>query len=145
MTSEFDAGPIYTQGALPWAIMTTRPPTRPASSALLLAEELVAEAFHGVKSGDPGDPQDEADASYAGPFEPAYLEVDWERSAREIHNQTGAWKLSSPLNGVRGPLTWLEGRRVRLLRTRLGGDRGGLRVGCGDGPRWVLQAEPVEA
>ena len=76
----------------------------------------------------PGDPQDEAQASYAGVFEPEYVEVDWSRPAREVHNQTRAWKLSPPVGGRRGPLTELDGRRVRLVRTSLRGDHGGRPV-----------------
>ena len=39
----------------------------------------------------------------------------------------------------------LDGRRVRLLRTSLDGERGGTRVDCGDGPLWVVDSEPVAA
>jgi methionyl-tRNA formyltransferase len=91
------------------------------------------------------DPQDEAEATYAGIFEPAYVEVDWSNDARFIHNQTRGWKMSPPVGGRRGPLAQLDGRRVRLLRTQLDGERGGLRVDCCDGPLWVLDSEPVAA
>jgi methionyl-tRNA formyltransferase len=91
------------------------------------------------------DPQDEAEATYAGIFEPAYVEVDWSNDARFIHNQTRGWKMSPPVGGRRGPLAQLDGRRVRLLRTQLDGERGGFRVDCGDGPLWVLDSEPVAA
>ena len=112
MTSEFDAGPIYAQGAVPLAA-------------------------------DAGDPQDEAQTSYAGLFEPEYIDVDWTKDAREIHNQTRAWPFAPPVGGLRGPLIELGGERVRLLRTRLDGDAGGLRIECGDGPLWVLETEPA--
>jgi hypothetical protein len=51
--------------------------------------------------------------------------------------------MSPPVGGRRGPLTELDGRRVRLVRTSLDGDRGGRPVPCGDGPIWVLESEPV--
>jgi methionyl-tRNA formyltransferase len=73
------------------------------------------------------------------------VEVDWSNDARFIHNQTRAWKLSPPVGGRCGPLAELDGRRVRLLRTRLNGERGGTRVDCCDGPLWVLESEPVAA
>ena len=144
MTSELDAGPIYAQGALP--IRDDEDPALDGADRFqVLANRLVSEALARVMAGDPGDPQDEADASYAGLFEPDYVQVDWSNDARFIHNQTRAWKLSPPVGGRRGPLAELEGRRVRLLRTRLDDERGGTRVDCGDGPLWVLESEPVAA
>jgi methionyl-tRNA formyltransferase len=144
MTSEFDAGPIYAQAAIP---LTDE--DDPAVDGLQrfdeLASQMLAEAFARVMAGEAGDPQDEALAGYAGIFEPAYIDVDWSNDARFIHNQTRAWKLSPPVDGRRGPLAELDGRRVRLLRTSLDETRGGTRVDCGDGPLWVLDSEPVAA
>ena len=139
-----DSGPIYAQSAV-----LVPDDADPAVDGLErfqgLANRLVAEALARVTAGDPGDPQDEAEATYAGIFEPAYVEVDWSNDARFIHNQTRGWKMSPPVGGRRGPLAQLDGRRVRLLRTQLDGERGGLRVDCGDGPLWVLDSEPVAA
>jgi methionyl-tRNA formyltransferase len=144
MTSELDAGPIYAQAAVPVADHED-----PALDGIgrfdELAAGLLAEALARVKAGEPGEPQDESLAGYAGIFEPAYVEVDWSDDARYIHNQARAWKLSPPVAGRRGPLAELNGRRVRLLRTSLDGERGGERVECGDGPLWVLESEPVAA
>ena len=144
MTSEFDAGPIYAQAAVP--IADDEDPALDGMERFeALAEALLAEALARVKAGEPGDRQDESLAGYAGVFEPAYLEVDWSHDARYIHNQTRAWKLSPPVGGRRGPLAELDGRRVRLLRTSLDDGQGGTRVDCGDGPLWVLDSEPVAA
>ncbi len=107
--------------------------------------QLLARALERLEAGDPGDPQDEAQASYAGVFEPEYVEVDWSRPAREVHNQTRAWKLSPPVGGRRGAAHRARRRGVRLVRTSLRGDRGGRPVACGDGPIWVLESEPVAA
>jgi methionyl-tRNA formyltransferase len=142
MTSEFDAGPIYAQDALPVAD-DDDPATDGMEKFGELATRLISEAFARIQAGEPGQPQDEAQASHAAPFEPAYVEVDWQRTAREIHNQTRAWKMSPPVGGLRGPLTTLDGGRVRLLRTRLDDERGGVRMECGDGPLWVLESERV--
>ena len=144
MTSELDAGPIYAQGTVPVDVHEDLA-SEGEEKFGRLAGELVAKAFARIQAGDPGDPQDESEASYAGAFEPEYLEVDWKSPARQIHNQTRAWKVAPPVNGARGPLTELDGHRVRLLRTRLDGDHGGLRVMAGDGPLWVLETEPVSA
>jgi methionyl-tRNA formyltransferase len=142
MTREFDTGPVFAQGSVP-----VTDDDDPAVDGLErfagLAARLLAEALARLEAGDPGDPQDEAQASYAGVFEPEYVEVDWSRPARDVHNQTRAWKMSPPVGGRRGPLTELDGRRVRLVRTSLSADHGGRAVGCGDGPLWVLETEPV--
>jgi methionyl-tRNA formyltransferase len=144
MTSELDAGPIYAQAAVPIADHED-----PALDGIErfneLASGLLAEALARVQAGEPGDEQDESVAGYAGIFEPAYVEVDWSNDARYIHNQTRAWKMSPPVDGRRGPLAQLDGRRVRLVRTSLDGERGGTRIECGDGPLWVLDSEPVAA
>jgi methionyl-tRNA formyltransferase len=144
MTSEFDAGPIYAQAAIP--ISDHEDPALDGVQRFdELAGRLLAEALARVKAGEPGDLQDESLAGYAGIFEPAYVEVDWSNDARYIHNQTRAWKMSPPVDGRRGPLAELDGGRVRLLRTSLDGARGGTRIDCGDGPLWVLDSEPVAA
>jgi len=141
MTSEFDAGPIYAQGAVPLA--ADEDPESALEGFARLSGPLVGQAFARLEAGDAGDPQDEAQTSYAGLFEPEYIDVDWTKDAREIHNQTRAWPFAPPVGGLRGPLIELGGERVRLLRTRLGGDAGGLRIECGDGPLWVLETEPA--
>lgn len=140
MTHELDAGPILAQGS--FAIDPDEDPLDEIGRNGLWGT-LIAEALARVEAGDPGDPQDDSQATYAGRFEPGYVEVDWTWPAREIHNQTRAWSLAPPVDGVRGPLTTLGGERVRLVRTRLRGDRGGTPVQCGDGPLWILEAEPA--
>ena len=142
MVEELDAGPIYAQAAVP--VGDGDDPVADAAGAFARASErLMGEALDRVARGDPGDPQDEAAATYAGPFERAYLEVDWTRTAREIRDQTRAWALAPPVGGVRGPLTEIDGRRVRILRARLDGEHGGRPVPCADGPLWVLETEPA--
>ena len=144
MTSKLDAGPIYAQVAVP--VRRSRGSRARRRRALPGAGNgLVGRALARVVAGEPGDPQDETQATYAGIFEPEYVEVDWSNDARFIHNQTRAWKMSPPVGGRRGPLAELGGRRVRLLRTRLDAEDGGQRVECGDGPLWVLDSEPVAA
>ncbi len=142
MVEKLDAGPILSQGAIAVGDHDD-PATDGAERFGPLSEQLVATALRRAERGDPGDPQDDAAATYAPPFEAAYVEVDWGRTAREVHDQTRAWKLAPPVGGVRGPLADLDGRRVRLLRTRLDGERGGRPVACADGPLWVLETEPV--
>jgi methionyl-tRNA formyltransferase len=144
MTSEYDAGPIYAQGAI-----TIADDEDPATDGIPkfadLTARLAAQALARVEAGDPGDPQDESQASFAPTFEPDYVEVDWSQPARAIHNQTRAWKLSPPVDGRRGPLATVNGDRIRLLRTQLDDKRGGQRVDTGDGPLWIVESEPVPA
>jgi methionyl-tRNA formyltransferase len=142
MTSEYDSGAIYAQSAIPLAD-DEDPATEGIEQFQEMVPPLVADALQRVEAGDPGDPQDESQASYAPNFEPEYLEVDWTQPARAIHNQTRAWKLAPPTNGTRGPLTTLNGQRIRLLRTQLDGQRGGQQVDTGDGPLWIVESEPV--
>jgi Formyl transferase, C-terminal domain. len=70
--------------------------------------------------------------------------VDWSWPARRIHDQVRAWAFTFGLSPVVGPVGELDGGRVRLVRTSLVDPGGGARqVECGDGPLWVLDAEPI--
>ena len=72
-----------------------------------------------------------------------------------MHNQIRSW-FTPTVSGIMGPLTTLDGERVRVLESRLvdadssaepgeivGRDADGLLVQCGDGPIRVLRTEPV--
>jgi methionyl-tRNA formyltransferase len=142
MVSEYDAGPVYAQGAIPLAVnehllVEGLPRLRG------LAPELITKAFARAEAGDPGDAQDETRATYAEVFEPEYVEVDWSRPALEIHNQARAWALAPPTGGTQGAIASLNGDRVRLLLTSLDDSRGGQPVETGDGPLWIVESEPA--
>jgi methionyl-tRNA formyltransferase len=156
MSGEFDTGPILAQGSVP--LDEDYDPEEVGPQKLgPLAAELFPRALERVAAGHPGDPQDDAKASYAGLFEDEWAEIDWTRTAREVHNQVRSWVLPS-VGGIRGPLTTLAGERVRVLRTRLADEHGRGRPGeilkrqdgrlltrCGDGPLWVLESEPADS
>ena len=112
---------------------------------LAAGAKILPSALERVAAGDPGDPQPEEGASWAGHFEDDdYVRVDWSQPARAIHNQVRAWHLTFGMSGVRAPIAELDGEEVVLLQTRLtdpGGDA--RRVECGDGPIWVVASEPV--
>jgi methionyl-tRNA formyltransferase len=102
--------------------------------------ELFQRAFERVAAGDPGDPQDEAQATYATPFEPEWREIDWNRPARLIHNQVRSW--IGVRDFPRGAYGTIDGRRVLVLKTRLvepvddlatGGDAPGTMLSDDDG------------
>ena len=143
MDADFDTGRVLAQGT---ASLAGAARAEQVLGALFgVATSLLPRALERVEEGDPGDVQAEDDASYAGFFEPEYAEVDWARSAEEVHRQVRAWWVAAARDGVRGPLADLGGERVLVLRTRLDAAEGGTRVECGDGPIWVLETVPAGA
>jgi methionyl-tRNA formyltransferase len=145
MDAELDTGPILGQATVPiedtdQTILDIGPRTTAAALGLLPAvlEKAIA--------GDPGEPQDDSQATWAGHFEDdEYARVDWLHSARKIHVQVRAWQLTFNMSGIVAPVADLDGERVRLVRTSLTdpGD-GARRVEAGDGPLWIVESEPVE-
>ena len=100
---------------------------------------LLADALDRLVSGDPGIPQDDSKATYAG-FPPAdWHEVTWQDTRFRTHNQIRVLRL---LNGGHGPIVELRGRRVQVHRTSLTGDEG-VRIECADGPVWVTYSDSV--
>jgi methionyl-tRNA formyltransferase len=142
MVDEIDAGPLLAQGSLPIDEHDDEDEIFGKMAALIA--QLLPISLERVARGDAGDPQDATDATDAGFFEDAYAYVDWRSSARPIHDQVRAWRFAA-IAGVRGPIADLDGRRVRLVKTRLDGRAGGIRVECGDGPLWVLESEALSA
>lgn len=143
MDAELDTGPILAQATVP--ILdddTTIEEIGPRLEAAAL--RLLPGVLERVAAGDPGDTQSEEGSSWAHHFGEDYVEVDWSRPAREIHNQVRAWRLTFELAPVRGPVAELDGQRVRLLRTSLTERAEAIsEVECGDGPLWVLEHEPA--
>jgi methionyl-tRNA formyltransferase len=153
MDEGFDTGPLLAQGSRPLTdedtMQTLLEHTR------VLASELLPQALERVEAGDRGDPQPEEGATHAPVYEDEYAEIDWTRPAREVHNQIRSWFTPS-ISGIMGPLTTLDGERVRVLESRLGEvesdaapgeivgrDDEGLLVQCGDGAIRVLRTEPA--
>ena len=142
MDEDFDTGALLAQGSAPLA--DAESPDDVVGRIIGLAGSLLGTALERVEAGDPGDVQDESEASYAGFFDPEYAEIDWSRPAEEVHRQVRAWWVAAVRDGPRGALAEIDGERVRVLRTRLDGDEGGVRVECGDGPIWVLETAPSD-
>lgn len=141
MDADFDTGHVLAQGT---ASLAEAQRVEDVLETLFgVATSLLPRALERVEAGDAGDAQVEEDASYAGFFEPEYAEVDWTRSAEEVHRQVRAWWVAAARDGVRGPLATLDGERVFVLRTHLDAVEGGTRVECGDGPIWVLETAPA--
>jgi len=144
MDAELDTGSVLVQTSMPIedddvdiAVFGER--------LLAAAVAILPGALDRVAAGDPGDPQLAEGATWAGHFEDDdYARVDWSQPARSIHNQVRAWHLTFGMSGLRAPVAELDGEEVVLLQTRLTDPgRGARRIACGDGPIWVVSAEPV--
>jgi methionyl-tRNA formyltransferase len=156
LSPDFDTGPILAQARIPIAdeddidsLVAKFGPVVP---------KLLGQALARVARGDQGDAQDEAEATYAGLFDEEWRTIDWDQSARAIHNQVRSW------TGIRdipkGALGEIDGQTWQIIRTRLlpvepeprqpappgtvvrrDGER--LVVQCGDGPIEILAWSPT--
>ncbi len=141
MDADFDTGPILAQGSV--EIGGAERADDVLAALFSLWASLLPRALKRAEAGDAGDPQDEDGASYAGFFEPEFAELDWSRSAEEVHRQVRAWWVAASRDGVRGPLAEFAGERVYVRRTRLDDTEGGTRIDCADGAIWVLETAPA--
>ncbi|HZP21590.1 MAG TPA: formyltransferase family protein, partial [Bauldia sp.] len=85
----FDTGAILAQGGVPIAADDDIDTLMPKLGALIPG--LVRTALERVARGEPGEPQDEAQASYDALFADDWRFIDWNRPARDIHNQVRSW------------------------------------------------------
>ena len=93
-----------------------------------------------VAAGDPGDPQDESQASYLGTFEPEYARIDLTRSCEDVARQVRAWRFHSGVPFVKGALIEIDGEDVRVLR--VGSEPAdGHALACADGTLWIVETE----
>lgn len=154
MDADFDTGPVLAQGSVPLSdddstetMFELLPP---------LVAKLLPPALERLEAGDRGDPQP-AGGTQAPVFEDAYAEIDWSRSAREVHNQVRSWFQPS-VSGILGAHATLDGQRVRVTKTQLVDlesdaapgtilerAESTLLVQCGDRPLQILATEPASA
>jgi methionyl-tRNA formyltransferase len=145
MDADLDTGGILAQASVPmldddFEITVVGP--RIAEVAL----DLLPRVLDRVAAGDPGDPQSADGMTWAGHFGEDYATVDWSQPARVIHNQARAWAFVTTTADVIGPITELDGKRVRLARTSLvDPGHGERRTETGDGPIWIVATEPLKA
>ena len=144
MDAQLDTGPILAQAPVPmldddYSIDVVGP--RMGAVAL----GLLPQVLDRIAAGDPGDEQSTDGVTWAGHFGEDYATVDWSQPARRIHDQVRAWGFTFGLSPVVGPVTDLNRRPVRLVRTSLTdpGD-GAPKVETGDGPLWIVEAEPLD-
>lgn len=149
LQTEFDTGAILSQQVVP--IEDDDDGLSLLDRITGQATKLFAEGLSRVANGLPGIPQDETLATYAGPLEAEFRQIDWSRSAREIHNQVRSW---TGLRGVAaGAIGTIDGVQHTILKTRLlpattSGDaipgtvlareNEELFVQCGDGPLAIV-------
>lgn len=132
MTERIDAGPVLAQVdniAIPEQV--TAPDVWDLTKAVL--PDLLSEALERAIRGDPGTPQDERKATYAGFPPPEWYEVTWQGNRRSLHNQIRVLRY---LKRGQGPVVTFGGRTVQVQHTNLTAD-GGIRIECADGPLWV--------
>ena len=142
MDAEFDTGPVLLQGAAPLANAERADDV--LAVLFQLWTTLLPNALARIEAGDRGAKQSPEGESYAGFFEPEFVELDLTRPAEEVQRQVRAWWVAAARDGVHGPLTDVNGERIRVLRSRLDDREGGARVLCGDGrPLWIVETAPA--
>jgi methionyl-tRNA formyltransferase len=143
MDESYDTGPILAQGTRPMPADTSLAGLGPVVDEL--AAELVPAALRRVLAGDRGEPQPEAAATYAPPFDQDYAELDPARPRAELERQVRAWAtMFRPV--VVGPVATVEGTRVRVLGASLEdpADPSAPRLEAADGPLWLTLVERLD-
>jgi len=141
MDEDFDTGRILAQGAAP--LRGDEAARDLAALVGPLAAPLLVRALERVEAGDPGDEQPQDGATYAGRYEDEFAEIDWQQPARAVFDQIRCWFIPT-VSGIMGPLTTLEGERVRVLEASLDPAGEGVAIECGDGILLrVVRVEPA--
>jgi methionyl-tRNA formyltransferase len=132
MTERIDAGPVLTQvDDLPMPDQVTSQDVWELIKAAL--PELINQALDRAVREDPGRPQDEHLATYAGFPPPDWYTVTWQGSRHSLHNQIRVLRY---MRREETAVLQLGGDTLRVHGTRLTDD-GGLRIDCEDGPLWL--------
>lgn len=148
MAEGMDTGDILAQRATPISIEENA--AQLFDRLARMGAELLVETVARVGAGTVTPiPQDEGKASHAPMLSRELSPMDWEKTARQLHDQ------------VRGLYPWpaatavVDGVRCKILRTApmedsggqapgtvLQADKKGLRVACGDGALEILELQP---
>ena len=138
MDAELDTGAVLAQATVPLADEHSYEELDSKFAAVV--GELLPRALARLERGDPGDAQDESEATYLSFFGPDYVWLDWAKPVTEIYRQVKAWRFASFRPGERGALAELDGETVRVLRTSLEPTEGRA-AQCGDGTLWIVETE----
>lgn len=104
--------------------------------------ELLRTALARVVAGEPGEPQDDVRASYAGFMEEGFAFIRWSDDARTIHDQVRTHRF---MRSPDRPVAEVDGERLHVKRTSLESAEG-IRVVCGDGkPLWITESADVSS
>lgn len=108
--------------------------------------DLLCETLELLENGSaPRIPQNEEEASYASMLDKSMCVIDWNKSAAEVHN------LVRGLHPWPVALTTLEGKRMKIISTRVSNKKGApgqvvstnpLTVACADGSVEILTLQP---
>jgi methionyl-tRNA formyltransferase len=132
MTDRIDAGPILAQvDDLPLPDRVTNQDVWRLEQMALPG--LLEVALERHVRGDPGTPQREEQATYAGFPPPDWYTVTWQDSRKRLHNQIRVLRY---LKRGKGPIVEFQGHTVRVDDTSLTEDDG-VRIESTDGPLWV--------
>jgi len=102
-----------------------------------MIQDLLVAALARAAHGYAGQPQNDENATHAGPMEPEFDYIDWSQPARIIHNQVRTFYYGT---ATPGPFAKINDKWVRVLRTSLE-PTNGTRVDCADGPIWLVETE----
>jgi methionyl-tRNA formyltransferase len=132
MTERIDAGPVLAQvDDLPLPDRVTSQDVWELIKSAL--PQLINQALERAVRRDPGTPQDEDQATYAGFPPPDWYTVTWQGSRHSLHNQI---RLLRYMRRSETTLFEREGETLSVHGTSLTND-GGLRIDCEDGPLWL--------
>jgi methionyl-tRNA formyltransferase len=103
--------------------------------------DVLGEALANLAAGVEGVVQEGGD--YQSFFDDEDAQLDFSRSAAEVHRLIWAWRYTIPAGELHGALAELDGETVRVLASSLTEVEDAVRVECADGPIWLLKTEPV--
>lgn len=153
MVADFDAGPILAQAA--FEVSDDDDLAAYMQALYTHAPAVVSAALQRVIAGDPGEPQDESQATYFGVMPETHRIIDWNSPARRVYNQVRAYAAMVEPPGAVGTIDEVPSRifQARLLPTDtvagiepgtiIDRDGEGVTIQCADGPIKVLTYVPA--
>ncbi len=139
MEAGLDTGPVLLRRAIPIGASDTAEDLH--DRLAVLGAAMIVEALDHEDDLTPA-PQPEQGVTYAAKIDKAEAQIDWTRPAAEVD------RLIRGLSPFPGAWTQLQGRRLKLLRSRLTAGSGApgtvlrdFTIACGDGAVDILEAQ----
>jgi methionyl-tRNA formyltransferase len=139
MEEGLDTGPVLLRAAIPIGPTDTTGDLHDRLAAM--GASLIVDALARLDALTP-EPQSEVGVTYAAKIDKAEAAIDWTKPAREIDRQIRG------LSPFPGAWTTQDGRRLKLLRSRLAEGQGapgevlhGLTIACGTGATDILEVQ----